>query len=211
MLFINFRARMKPDRKNNGMSSQGMHRKISDIGRPGQAQVLQQPTIPPSEYQQHLNEGLEPPPLTTSSVRYWSDYNHVFYHPRSIVQLHEFELNSSLAPFERWSTGEELFSNLDKEHDLLDKDLRPFLEECDQLQGVQLFTSTDDAWGGFASSYLERIRDELGKTSLWAWGMEDGTRKSRVRPLLLNLTTLLTPIRTANSSRQPTQSSPSPP
>ncbi|PNS15223.1 Protein dml1 [Sphaceloma murrayae] len=146
---------------------------------PGQAQVLQQPRIPPSEYQRHLDEGLEPPPLTTSSVRYWSDYNRVFYHPKSIVQLHEYELNSSLLPFERWSTGQELFSNLDREHDLVDKDLRPFLEECDQLQGVQMITSIDDAWGGFATSYMERIRDELGKTSLWAWGSEDGSRKSR--------------------------------
>ncbi|KAF2222480.1 tubulin domain-containing protein [Elsinoe ampelina] len=151
---------------------------------PGQAQVIQQPAIPQSDYQQRLNAGEEPPHLSTSSVRYWSDYNRVFYHPRSIVQLHEFELNSSLAPFERWHTGEELFSNLDKEHDLLDKDLRPFLEECDQLQGLQLLASTDDAWGGFASSYLERLRDELGKTSLWVWGLEDGQRKPRDRQLL---------------------------
>lgn len=83
-------------------------------------------------------------------------------------------------PFERWSTGEDLFSDLDKEHDLLDRDLRPFLEECDQLQGLQIITGTDDAWGGFAARYLDRIRDELGKTSTWVWGLEDGGRKSRV-------------------------------
>lgn len=83
-------------------------------------------------------------------------------------------------PFERWSTGEDLFSDLDKEHDLLDRDLRPFLEECDQLQGLQIITGTDDAWGGFAARYLDRIRDELGKTSAWVWGLEDGGRKSRV-------------------------------
>lgn len=84
-------------------------------------------------------------------------------------------------PFERWSTGEDLFSDLDKEHDLLDRDLRPFLEECDQLQGLQIITGIDDAWGGFAAKYLDRVRDELGKTSAWVWGLEDGGRKSRVR------------------------------
>ena len=146
----------------------------------GRTNILKEPAIPQSTFQQHLDQGLEPPPLSTSSVRFWSDYNRNFYHPRSIVQIQEYELNSSLMPFERWATGDELFANLDREHDLLDRDLRPWLEECDQLQAVQIFTSADDAWGGFASRYLERIRDELGKTSVWVWASEDGGRKSRV-------------------------------
>lgn len=136
--------------------------------------------IPQSIYQQHLDQGLTPPPLSVDSVRYWSDYNRVFYNPRSIVQLNEFELNSALMPFERWATGEELFDNLDKEHDLLDRDLRRFLEECDQMQAIQIITSTDDAWGGFTAKYLEKIRDDLGKTSAWVFGLEEGGRKSRV-------------------------------
>ena len=136
--------------------------------------------IPQSTYQTHLDAGLEPPQLTTSTVRYWSDYSRVFYHPKSLVQLSEFEVNDTLMPFEKWNTGEELFDSLDKEHDLLDRDLRLFLEECDQLQAIQMITSADDAWGGFTSKYLERVRDELGKTSTWVWGLEDGARKPRV-------------------------------
>lgn len=149
--------------------------------RSGSTNIIREFPIAPSTYQQHLDQGLDPPPLTTASVRFWSDYNRVFYHPRSIVQLHEYELNSTLMPFERWNTGEELFSNLDREHDLLDRDLRLFLEECDQLQGLQLIAGADDAWGGFTARYLERIRDELGKTSAWVWGLENGGRKTRVR------------------------------
>ncbi len=145
---------------------------------------LRLPPINPSSYQQALNQGTQPPQLTADTVRYWSDYNRVFYHPRSIVQLSEYELNSSLMPFERWETGEELFRNLDREFDLLDRDLRPFLEECDQLQGLQILTSTDDAWGGFASRYLERISDELGKGSRWVFGLKDGNRVQRQREML---------------------------
>lgn len=152
--------------------------------------MIQQPAIPASEYQTHLDSGLDPPPLTTSTVRYWSDYNRVFYHPRSIVQLQEFELNSSIAPFERWSTGEELFSNLDREHDLLDKDLRLFLEEADHLQAVQVFASADDSWAGFAAKYVESVRDELGKTAIWVWSLEDGSRKARVCVLQMCLALL---------------------
>ncbi|KAK3717045.1 mtDNA inheritance, partitioning of the mitochondrial organelle [Vermiconidia calcicola] len=145
---------------------------------------LQLPSIAPSMYQQALDQGTSPPQLTTDTVRFWSDYNHLFYHPRSIVQLNQYELNSSLMPFEKWQSGEELFSNLDREHDLLDRDLRPSLEECDQLQALQIFTSTDDAWGGFTSRYLERISDELGKGCRWVFGLKDGKQNTRETQML---------------------------
>ena len=141
--------------------------------RNGRTVVQRQQPIEASAYQQSLDAGLEPPELTTSTVRYWSDFNRVFFHPRSIVQLNEYELNSSLVPFERWDTGEDLFSSLDKENDLLDRDIRPFAEEADQMQAIQIMTTVDDAWGGFASRYIERLRDEYGKTTIWTWGLQD--------------------------------------
>ncbi|KAL1637789.1 mtDNA inheritance, partitioning of the mitochondrial organelle [Neofusicoccum ribis] len=142
---------------------------------PGSTITHRAPTIPPSAYQQALDAGLQPPALAKETVRYWSDYSRVYYHPKSLVQLHEYELQSQLMPFEGWGVGEELFAGLDKEHDLLDRilktrhrsDLRPFIEECDQLQGLQVLSSVDDAWGGFSSRYVERLRDEFGKLSIW--------------------------------------------
>src|ERR1700712_661913 len=93
--------------------------------------IQRQVAIELSAYQQSLDSGLEPPSLTTESVRYWSDFNRVYFHPKSIVQLNEYELGSALIPFESWGVGEELFGSLDKEHDLLDRDLRFFAEEAD--------------------------------------------------------------------------------
>ncbi|EMD66217.1 hypothetical protein COCSADRAFT_179550 [Bipolaris sorokiniana ND90Pr] len=130
-------------------------------------------TIPQSAYQEHLDAGLEPPQLSTSSVRYWSDYSRVFYHPKSIVQLSEFDVNDKLMPFENWDVGMELFEKLEREVDLVDRDLRPFVEECDGIQGLQIFTGVDDAWGGWTSGWLERLRDEYGKMSIWTWGLGD--------------------------------------
>ncbi|KAH8202458.1 hypothetical protein TruAng_003358 [Truncatella angustata] len=141
----------------------------------GQPVVHRQQPIDPSAYQESLDTGNAAPELTTSSVRYWSDFSRVFYHPRSIVQLNEYELNSSLMPFEKWHMGEELFSSLDKDHDILDRDLRPFVEEADHMQGVQIMTGIDDAWGGFAAKYLERLRDEYGKVPIWVWGLQEPT------------------------------------
>lgn len=83
-------------------------------------------------------------------------------------------------PFEDWNAGEELFNDLDKEHDLLDRDVRPFAEECDQMRAIQIFSGADDAWGGFAARYIDRLRDEYGKKSVWVWAIEDGTRVQRV-------------------------------
>ncbi|KAI0879634.1 tubulin domain-containing protein [Hypoxylon argillaceum] len=140
---------------------------------PGQAVVHRQQPIEASAYQQSLDMGLAPPELTTSTVRYWSDFNRVFYHPKSIVQLNEYELNSTLMPFEKWQMGEELFANLDKEHDLLDRDLRPFVEEADHMQGIQIMSGIDDAWGSFATRYLERIRDEYGKMPVLVFGIQE--------------------------------------
>src|ERR1700693_1723861 len=100
--------------------------------RNGPAVIQRQAAIQQSAYQQSLEEGLDPPQLTTESVRYWSDFNRVYFNPKSIVQLNEYELSSTLMPFESWEVGEDLFNSLDKEHDLLDRDLRVFAEEADQ-------------------------------------------------------------------------------
>jgi hypothetical protein len=144
--------------------------------RNGPTVIQRQPAIPRNDYLKSLEEGLEPPPLTTDSVKYWSDFNRVYFHPKSIVQLNEYELNSSIMPFENWDAGEDLFKSLDKEHDLLDRDLRPFAEEADQMQGIQILAGVDDAWGGFAARYMDRLKDEYGKTTIWVWGVEGDTK-----------------------------------
>jgi hypothetical protein len=136
--------------------------------------------IPQGDYQKSLDQGTAAPQLSSETVRFWSDYNRVFYHPRSIVQLNDFELNSNIMPFEEWGLGEELFNDLDKEHDLLDRDVRPFAEECDQLRALQIFTGSDDAWGGFAARYVDRLVDEYGKKAVLVWAIEDGKRVHQV-------------------------------
>ncbi|KAI1384650.1 tubulin nucleotide-binding domain-like protein [Hypoxylon trugodes] len=154
----------------------------------GQTVVHRQQPIQASSYQESLDAGQAPPELTTSTVRYWSDFNRVFYHPKSIIQLSEYELNSTVMPFEKWHMGEELFGSLDKEHDLLDRDLRPFVEEADQMQGLQVMTGIDDAWGGFAAKYMERLRDEYGKTPIWVFGLQGPFRGLPREKRLLKLT-----------------------
>ncbi|KAL9637378.1 MAG: hypothetical protein Q9164_002223 [Protoblastenia rupestris] len=149
----------------------------------GKVSLQQDLHIPQSDYQKGLEQN-DPHQsnLTTETVRYWSDYNRIFYHPRSVIQLNEDDINSSLSPFEKYETGEELFQNLDREEDILDRDLRPWAEECDQMQGIQVLTGANDAWAGFASRYVERIKDEFGKKVIWVWGVsEEQGKQSRAK------------------------------
>ncbi|KAI9167323.1 Protein DML1 [Paramyrothecium foliicola] len=158
-------------RKTNALYDDGADVKAGSIWS-GPSAVHKQDPLAMSAYQQSLDAGSAPPQLTTSTVRYWSDFSRVYYHPRSLVQLYDFELNSTIMPFERFEMGAELFRSLDREHDIVDRDWRPFVEECDQMQGMQVFTTIDDAWGGFASSYLEALRDEYPKSCIWVWGLQ---------------------------------------
>ena len=98
-------------------------------------------------------------------------------------------------PFEKWESGEELFGSLDQDADLLDRDVRVWAEECDQMQGIQMFTGGDDAWAGFAARYAENLRDEFGKIAIWVWGIEE---ESGTGPKEKHLLRTLNVARTVN-------------
>ncbi|KAM3434592.1 hypothetical protein NHJ13734_005935 [Beauveria thailandica] len=155
----------------------------------GKSAVHKQEPLQQSAYLQSFDAGSAPDKLTKSNVCYWSDFSRVYYHPKSLNQLYDYELHSSIQPFERFHMGKELFHTLDKEQDIVDRDWRPFVEECDHMQGIQVFATIDDAWGGFASSYLETLRDEYPKQCIWVWGIQspllDTTRDKR-RERLVN-------------------------
>ena len=52
--------------------------------------------------------------LTTDKVRWWNDFNRVYYHPRSAIQLNQYQLDTS--PFESFTQGRELFHEIDNVH-----------------------------------------------------------------------------------------------
>ncbi|KAK5988760.1 Protein DML1 [Cladobotryum mycophilum] len=173
-----------PLRKINPLYDVGAAGDINDDSLwSGKPAIHKQTPLELSDYQKSLNSGTKPQKPSSSSVRYWSDFSRVFYHPKSLVQLYDFEVHSTIMPFERFEMGTELFRSLEKDDEIVDRDWRPFVEECDQMQGIQIFTSLDDAWGGFASSYIEALRDEHPKSCIWVWGLQtpaiDITRETR--------------------------------
>ena len=141
----------------------------------------------PSPYIQSLSSstGLVLP--TTQTTRYFADFSSVYFHPKSLQvvgsahpvvsnsatasQLTSFE-TSGMPGRSTFDAGQAAFAARNGSQDVLDTEFRPWLEECDGLQAVQLFTSSDDAWAGFGASYVEHLHDELGKSSLWVWGLD---------------------------------------
>ncbi|KAK6539913.1 mtDNA inheritance, partitioning of the mitochondrial organelle [Orbilia ellipsospora] len=149
----------------------------------GKRETRESPRVEKNRFQQSLDGGTEPERLTDETVKYWSDFNRLFYHPRSSVQFTEYEHANSLTPFESFDLGSQLFEESDKEEDILDTHFRAFAEECDLMQGLQLLTTVDDAWGGFATSYIDSLRDEYPKATIWTWALERTDRTSRERLL----------------------------
>ncbi|OAA65930.1 mtDNA inheritance protein [Niveomyces insectorum RCEF 264] len=177
----------KDDGAGGGSSSSSRSRQRA-LWDAGSVVVHRAAPILPSAYTQSLDAGLpQAAPLTPAAVRYWSDYSRVYYHPRSLIAVGDEDpagpradnpADGGLGPETATATngfaaGEALFTRLDREHDLLDRDLRPFVEEADHMQGVQVLASVDDAWGGFAARYLERMRDEYGKAPIWLWALQE--------------------------------------
>lgn len=147
------------------------------------------PQYEPSPYARSLLNGAEPVLPTTSTTHYFADFASTYYHPRSLCPVlppspifdraanSNNQASSSASPtltsrFSSFEAGADLFATRDAEVDVLDEDIRHWIEETDSLQAVQIFTSTDDAWSGFASKYVEKLRDELGKGCIWVWGID---------------------------------------
>ncbi|GAO51191.1 hypothetical protein G7K_5302-t1 [Saitoella complicata NRRL Y-17804] len=132
--------------------------------------------VPKNQYQQHLDSGapadLEKQLLSTETVKVWSDFNRIYYHPRSLKQLNGYDADGGIDPFDSYLKGKELYEKLEHDHGVFDSDFRPLLEEADQLQGVNVLTGTRDGWGGFSASYLEILRDEMPKMTIHTYGLE---------------------------------------
>jgi len=90
--------------------------------RDGTVQTYSQPLVPVNPYQAALDtvslatnvsniQGDEEDVLTTAKVRWWSDFNRVYYHPRSAIQLNQYSLQSS---FDSFTQGSELFHEVHK-------------------------------------------------------------------------------------------------
>lgn len=101
-----------------------------------------------------------------ASVRVWSDFCKVNVHPNSVCLLDSFD--HEFDAFDIWSQGATaLSSQLLEEY--MDTNLRRWAEETDHLKGFHIFVDATLAWGRVADSFLDDIRQEYGKKSIFTF------------------------------------------
>ncbi|KAG0338451.1 mtDNA inheritance, partitioning of the mitochondrial organelle [Podila horticola] len=147
---------------------------------PSKMETFQEEQYLPSAYQKHLEdeeigtadiEGEDD--VQMNGIRTWSDYNRVYFHPKSMVTASEYQLDSEFMPFDVFSYGRNAFLETEKEKESYDENFRLFTEECDQLQGFQVLADVLDGWGGFATNYLEQLREDYPKSTVVTYGLSD--------------------------------------
>ncbi|KAJ3994637.1 Misato segment II tubulin-like domain-containing protein [Lentinula boryana] len=119
--------------------------------------------IEPHAYQAHLQTDGEPTSLAadfTNDIRYWSDFNRVFYIPRTVQML------PNVPDWQKtegnWAFGQESFQRYNEETELMESSVRLFIEECNSFQGLQLMSDTS-TFGSFSISFLMAFNDELSR------------------------------------------------
>ncbi|CEP60183.1 Dml1p LALA0_S01e04896g [Lachancea lanzarotensis] len=190
----------------NGVGSLGLHeyetghdyyfdpdRKPEEATQKGVQVIQTHQRIPKSEYQTAIDSNGRLPELTDANTKYWSDYTKLVFGSSNLSSLKDWYHNvedpslpdfqdQNQAYFNNYEVGyNEFKSNYSTE--FLDEKFHWQLESCDGLQGINLVSELDNGWGGFSSSLLLEVRDELPKTDIITWGFNKDDALTLQKPV----------------------------
>ncbi|KAJ3178326.1 Protein misato 1 [Geranomyces variabilis] len=106
-----------------------------------------------------------------SSVTVWSDFNKLYYHPKTVVEVPHFLHDDDLKPFSAFTQGLDVMADHDFRDEFLEERMRFFVEESDSLQGFNLIADATDGFAGITANLLEYISDEFSKKSAMTFGV----------------------------------------
>ncbi|CDS11095.1 hypothetical protein LRAMOSA03359 [Lichtheimia ramosa] len=170
---------------------------------------------PKNAYQQQLdrmeqdpNTAMEMDAITSldQSVKTWSDYNRIYYHPRSMNQITTHHMDDTINPFDAYTVGRQSFSDYERETESYEDNFRHFVEECDNLQGFQILAGVDDAFGGFTEGMLQLLREDFPKTPIMTYGLQSSNMPAKERSvnrIMLNRSLAMTRILDLSTSYIP--------
>lgn len=104
-----------------------------------------------------------------SNVKVWSDFLRIHLHPRTISVIHQYNHDGEAHRLEAFGQGEALLQGSVLE-DLEDR-LHFFVEECDYLQGFQVFCDLADGFSGLGSKVTEMLQDSYSGRAVLTWGL----------------------------------------
>ncbi|XP_037650107.1 protein misato homolog 1 isoform X1 [Sebastes umbrosus] len=103
------------------------------------------------------------------SVKVWSDFLRIHLHPRTISVIHQYNHDGESQRLEAFGQGEALLQGSVLEQ--LEDKLHFFVEECDYLQGFQVFCDLADGFAGLGSKVTEMLQDSYGGRGILTWGL----------------------------------------
>ncbi|KAJ6455441.1 Misato segment II tubulin-like domain-containing protein [Mycena sanguinolenta] len=137
----------------------------------GNAVECMQEPVSKSQYQIDMEESdmntgyASSTAIQPEDIRYWSDFNRMFYVPRTIQKVPDIPEWEEAEG--NWTGGHEMFTRYDEETGLMEGPLRLFLEECETTQGIQLIHDTS-TFGAFVDALLASLRDDFAKLPLFS-------------------------------------------
>ncbi|XP_075961739.1 protein misato homolog 1 isoform X1 [Anarhichas minor] len=103
------------------------------------------------------------------SVKVWSDFLRIHLHPRTVSVIHQYNHDGEAHRLEAFGQGDALLQGSVLEQ--LEDKLHFFVEECDYLQGFQVFCDLADGFAGLGSKVTEMLQDSYGGRGILTWGM----------------------------------------
>ncbi|KAJ3034989.1 Protein misato 1 [Rhizophlyctis rosea] len=107
------------------------------------------------------------------SAAVWSDFNKLYYHPKTMVEIQQYTHADEENQFALFTQGQDLFANADFRDDFGDERLRFFVEECDSLQGFNITADAINGFSGLSASIVEYLREEFPKKTSMVFGLHD--------------------------------------
>uniref|UniRef100_A0A3B5AN75 Protein misato homolog 1 n=1 Tax=Stegastes partitus TaxID=144197 RepID=A0A3B5AN75_9TELE len=134
------------------------------------------------------------------SVKVWSDFLRIHLHPRTISVIHQYNHDGEAHRLEAFGQGESLLQGSVLEE--LEDKLHFFVEECDYLQGFQVFCDLADGFSGLGSKVTEMLQDSYGGRGILTWGLVPVSRpdSTPVKDLYHLLNCTLGTVHMANHS-----------
>ncbi|GAA5932647.1 hypothetical protein JCM1841_000322 [Sporobolomyces salmonicolor] len=121
-------------------------------------------SVPASEW------SLSPPSGAHPGVAHEAPVIDLAYKPHALPGFSAFGADepNELATF---TTGREAFLSDPELREACEDDLRSFAERSDQTEGFMLTSPISDGFSGFTTVFLEMLRDEFGKSTVWTTAM----------------------------------------
>ncbi|KAI9098221.1 Misato segment II tubulin-like domain-containing protein [Phlyctochytrium arcticum] len=159
----------------------------------GKVERYDEDPYPKNAFLQHLDEstGADPeaPPVSfseelQSKATVWSDFNKLYYHPKTMIELPHYLHDDDKNPFSIFTQGLDVMGEAEFSDEVLEDRLRFFVEEADSLQGFNIMADATTGFAGVTAAILDYVQDEFTKKSTITFGIHepyasDASQKSR--------------------------------